>query len=246
MSTTKAILTGHTRGIGAAMAQQLLSRGIPVLGLARKRNEALVQHHADTFTQIELDLADNAALAKWLQGDSLSRFVEHADTVLLINNAGMLQPVGPIEGQDVGAIANAVSLNVGAPLMLAAAVAAANTQASDRRIVHISSGAARNAYPGWSIYCATKAALDHHARAAALDQNRALRICSVAPGVVDTDMQAEIRGSAIEHFPMRARFEELKSSGKLSTPEESAKKVIDYALSDAFGQVPVADVRELF
>jgi benzil reductase ((S)-benzoin forming) len=245
MSTTKIILTGHTRGIGAAMAEQVLSRGFPVLGLARKSNAALIERYPDTLTEVVLDLSDTTAFARWLQGDTLARFVADADTVLLINNAGMLQPVGAIEGQDVRAIANSVSLNVAAPLMLATAVAAASTHASDRRIVHISSGAGRNAYPGWSIYCATKAALDHHARAATLDQNRALRICSVAPGVVDTDMQAEIRGSDLDRFPLRARFEELKRNGQLATPEESAKKVIDYALSDLFGQTPVADVREL-
>ena len=144
-----------------------------------------------------------------------ARFVSGAQTVLLINNAGMVQPIGPIEGQNAADIAIAVSLNVATPLMLASALAAASVDATDRRIMHISSGAARNAYPGWSIYCATKAALDHHARAVALDANRALRICSLAPGVIDTNMQAEIRGSGEEQFPMREKFEDLKRNGQL-------------------------------
>jgi NAD(P)-dependent dehydrogenase (short-subunit alcohol dehydrogenase family) len=147
--------------------------------------------------------------------------------------------------QEPAAVARAVSVNVAAPLMLASAVAQASGQATDTRIVHISSGAARNAYPGWSIYCATKAALDHHARAVALDGNRALRICSVAPGVVDTDMQAEIRGVDLERFPMRERFDALKRDGQLATPEASARKVVDYLLSDAFGETPTTDVRDL-
>jgi NAD(P)-dependent dehydrogenase (short-subunit alcohol dehydrogenase family) len=124
-------------------------------------------------------------------------------------------------------------------------VAAASPAASDRRIVHISSGAARNPYPGWSIYCATKAALDHHARAVVLDNNRALRVSSVAPGVVDTDMQAEIRGTGLEHFPLREKFDDLKRNGQLSTPADAARKVLDYALSDTFGDSPVVDVRDL-
>ena len=127
----------------------------------------------------------------------------------------------------------------------AAAVVQATAPATDTRIVHISSGAARNAYPGWSIYCATKAALDHHARAVALDGDRALRICSVAPGVVDTEMQAEIRGTELERFPLRERFDALKRDGQLATPEQSAQKVVDYLLSDAFGDTPTADVRDL-
>lgn len=128
--------------------------------------------------------------------------------------------------------------------MLSAAVVQAREPAADTR-VHVSSGAARNAYPGWGVYCATKAALDQHARAVALDGNRALRICSVAPSVVDTDMQAEIRGIGLDRFPMRERFEALKRDGQLATPEQSARKLIDYVLSDAFGHAPTADVREL-
>jgi len=242
MNTIKAILTGHTRGLGAALAELMLSRGIAVLGVSRTGSNARA---SALLQEVELDLANAAALGAWLGTETLAGFIDGAHTVLLINNAGMLQPVGAIEEQDVNAIGRAVSLNVAAPLMLSAAVAAASTAADERRIVHISSGAARNAYAGWSIYCATKAALDHHARAVALDDNRALRVCSVAPGVVDTDMQAEIRGTGLEHFPLREKFDELKRTGQLSTPADAARKVLDYALSDTFGDAPVVDVRDL-
>jgi benzil reductase ((S)-benzoin forming) len=244
-SPIRAIVTGHTRGLGAALAEQLIARNVTVLGLSRSRHATLKTRFPAQLEEIELELADTARVAQWIATDALRSFVSGAQTVLLINNAGMVQPIGPIEGQDAAAIASAVSLNVATPLMLASALAAAAVDASDRRIVHISSGAARNAYPGWSIYCATKAALDHHARAVALDANRALRICSLAPGVIDTDMQAEIRGSGEDQFPMRTRFEELKRNGQLSTPEQCAAQLIDYALGDTFGQTPVADIREI-
>jgi len=244
-SPIRAIVTGHARGLGAALAEQLLARNVAVLGLSRSRHAALKARFPAQLEEIELQLADPARVAQWVATDALRNFVSGAQTVLLINNAGMVQPIGPIEGQDASAIANAVSLNVATPLILASALAAAAVDATDRRIVHISSGAARNAYPGWSVYCATKAALDHHARAVALDANRALRICSLAPGVIDTDMQAQIRGSGEEQFPMRARFEDLKRNGQLSTPEQCAAQLIDYALSDAFGDAAVADIREI-
>jgi len=244
-SPIRAIVTGHARGLGAAIAEQLLARNVTVLGLSRSRHAALKARFPTQLEEIELQLAEPARVAQWLATDALRNFVSGAQTVLLINNAGMVQPIGPIEGQEVTAVADAVSLNVATPLMLASALAAAAVDATDRRIVHISSGAARNAYPGWSVYCATKAALDHHARAVALDANRALRICSLAPGVIDTDMQAQIRGSGEEQFPMRARFEDLKRNGQLSTPEQCAAQLIDYALSDTFGDTPVADIREI-
>jgi benzil reductase ((S)-benzoin forming) len=242
-----AIVTGHTRGLGAALADDLLARGIRVLGIGRGEHPALAGRHATAFEQTVLDLADTAAIERWLATQALRTFIGDADCVLLVNNAGTVEPIASCGAQDAAAIARAIALNVAAPLIFANAVAsreAAKAEAS-RRIVHVSSGAARNAYAGWSIYCATKAALDHHARAVALDAPHGVRICSVAPGVVDTGMQATIRATDVDRFPMRERFERLKQDGKLATPEASAQQLIDYALSDAFGSVPTADVREL-
>lgn len=241
----KAILTGHTRGLGAAIAAELLSRRIPLLGLARTANAALARAYPHSLQQVELDLADSASLAQWLRGDALHRFVSGSPVVLLINNAGMLQPVGPIETQSPADIARAVALNLATPMMLASAVATASSDARERRVVHISSGAGRTAYPGWGVYCATKAALDHHARAVALDHSPALRICSLAPGVVDTAMQAEIRATPEERFPLRARFDALKREGALAAPEDCARRLVAYLLGERFGEIPVADLREL-
>jgi benzil reductase ((S)-benzoin forming) len=239
----KAIVTGHTRGLGAAIAHELLSRNIYVFGIARNRNADLRKEFPSHFQQAELDLGDAAALGKWLEHGNLQAVIGKSETVLLINNAGIVQPVGPIQAQDAALIAQAIGLNVAAPMMLSSAVAAASRAARDVRILHISSGAGRNAYPGWSIYCATKAALDHHARSVALDRSPNVRICSLAPGVIDTDMQAAIRVTPVEHFPLRERFEQLKRDNQLIHPRDCAKQVIDYLLDKNFGQVPVDDLR---
>ncbi len=249
MNPIKAILTGHTRGLGASIAEQLLARGVHVLGLSRNTHPTLATSTSGRFEQVALDLSDTAALARWLASDSLSNFVAGARQILLINNAGTVQPVGPLETQSYDAIARAVSLNVTAPLMLSSALMAVTSPPAfsdvDRRIMHISSGAGRNPTAGWSVYCATKAALDHHARAVAIDQGVPLRIASVAPGVVDTDMQTEIRSSAAEQFPALSRFEALKREGKLITPAETSEKLLNYLFSAAFGETVIADVREL-
>jgi len=239
----KAVVTGHTRGLGAAIAAHLLSSGIPVLGLARARNAELEKRFPALFQQVELDLSDSASLASWLAGDTLGKFLASCNTALLINNAATVQPVGSLESQDPLAVARAVALNVAAPLMLANAVAIAGRGAADRRILHISSGAGSHSLPSWSVYCASKAALDHHARTVAEDRTRALRICSLAPGVIDTDMQAQIRATTLEQFPLREMFDAMKRDGQLSSPEECAKRVVDYLLSEKFGQEPVAALR---
>ncbi len=244
---TKAIVTGHTRGLGAALVDTLRARGIDVLGLARSRGAptAGAGQRPGRFEEVELDLSDSDRLAQWLAGAALTTFLRGAERAILVNNAGTLGPVGPSSMQAPADVARAVALNVAAPLMLSSAFCAATANVPDRRIAHVSSGAARNPYPGWNIYCATKAALDHHARAASLDAERALRVASVAPGVVDTDMQTEIRGIDDARFPLRERFAEMKRSGQLSAPEQAASKFVDYLLSDAFGQNPAADIRSL-
>lgn len=240
-----AIVTGHSRGLGAAIAENLLQRGAAVLGLARGGNDALAAAFPGRLQQVALDLADTDRLAAWLGSDEPGRFAARCDTLLLVNDAGTLQPVGPLDMQDLPAIARAVALNVSAPLMLAAAVAALESPAVDRRVLHVSSGAARNPYAGWSVYCATKAALDQHARAVALHERPGLRICSAAPGVVDTDMQTEVRASTMEQFPMHDRFVDMQRSGGLISPHAAAARLVAHLLSDGFGAVPVTDLRDL-
>ena len=237
MTTIKAVLTGHSRGLGAAIAANLAARRIPLLALSRNKAP-----ETQGVQQKVLDLSDPAALASWLAGGELQSFLAGADTVLLINNAGTLQPVGSIADHAPADITRAISLNVAAPLILSGAIAA--TDVAERRVLHISSGAGRNAYPGWSVYCAGKAALDHHARAAALDKAHGLRICSLAPGVIDTDMQAQIRASDLASFPLREHFEALKRDGALASPEDCAKRLVAFALSPGFGDTPVADLRD--
>lgn len=242
---TAALVSGHSRGLGAALAAELLHRGVAVLGLARTGNAALAAQFPARFAEVGLDLADSEALARWLSAPVLERFLAGHARVLLANVAGSLQPVGRADQLDARRIAAAVALNVGAPLMLTSAVLAASPAAAEHRVLHVSSGAARKPYVGWSVYCATKAALDHHARAVALEGRAGLRVCSMAPGVLDTQMQAEVRASTLEQFPLRERFAELHRSGGLTDPAQAAKRLVDHLLGDDFGTHATADLREL-
>lgn len=240
-----AIVTGHSRGLGAAIADTLLARGVRVLGVARRDNPDLAARHASTLTQAQVDLADPVALVQWLDGGALAAFLAGADRVVLVNNAGSLGPVGPLGTQAPEDTARAVALNVTAPLILADALVRATPMASERRILHVSSGVARRPLPGWSVYCATKAAVDHHARTVASDALPGVTIASLAPGVIDTDMQAQIRNSDVEAFPMLAHFQALKREGQLSSPQECAGRLVDYLLSDRFRNGDISDLREL-
>jgi benzil reductase ((S)-benzoin forming) len=232
--TQRAIVTGHSRGLGAAIAADLLHRGMAVLGVSRSGNGELAAEHGDALTEVALDLSDSAATAQWLQSGDLTSFLEGSSRALLVNNAGVLQPLGRMETQDLDAVTLALTLNVTAAIALTVAFAQATRNCPDRRILHISSGAGRRAYAGWSVYCASKAALDHHARAVAVDQSPGLRIAAIAPGVVDTEMQALIRSSREEDVPDRQRFVDMKLA-----PSDAARRCVELMLSPGYGEDPI-------
>ena len=124
---------------------------------------------------------------------------------------------------------------------------ATRTWAIDKRVLNISSGAGRRAIAGWSAYCAAKAGLDQFSRVTALDEPQRpnpARIVSLAPGVIDTDMQGQLRAADPSGFPEQSNFVTMKASGQLPTPEAAATRVLAYLARADFGTQPVADVRD--
>jgi NAD(P)-dependent dehydrogenase (short-subunit alcohol dehydrogenase family) len=239
-----AIVTGHSRGIGQAIAASLLDRRVRVLGISRHGNPTLVTQHRGMLQEAAVDLGDLAALTQWIAAGTLGQFIADAKRALLVNNAGVIQPIGPLPAQDPSLVARAIAVNVGAAFVLAASFTQATARLTDRRILHVSSGAGRKPYAGWSIYCSTKAAMDHHARCVALDQTPNLHIASVAPGVVDTEMQAEIRASTDAQFPDRPRFVQMHRDQALPAPERIGNRLVNFLLCDVFGAEPVFDLRD--
>ena len=224
------------------MAAALLERGVAVLGVSRGANRALASRFPGKLEEAGVDLSSVAGAEAWIRSGAVQRFLDGTSTAILVNNAGLLQPIGPLEKQDPSAVFRAAVVNVGAALALSAAFVQATERVEDRRILHISSGAGRKAYAGWSVYCATKAALDHHARAVEQDRTPNLRICSLAPGVIDTEMQAEIRATTPDRFPDKERFVAMKRDGTLRSPELVGKLAVDLLLHRSFGREAIAEL----
>lgn len=237
-----AIVTGHSQGLGHEITRALLEKGVRVMGVSRGSAAALKEAYQEQLDEVSLDFSAVERVAEWLSSGAMKTFYSGCDTALLVNNAGVVQPIGAPGTLADDALARAVQVNITAPLMFANRFVAATEAISDRRLAHISSGAGHTPYAGWSTYCATKAALDMHARALALDDINGLSVVSMAPGIIDTAMQATIRDSEPGQFPKREQFRQMKEEGRLASPEQVGRKLADYCLSSHFGTEPVDDI----
>ncbi|WP_024303117.1 SDR family NAD(P)-dependent oxidoreductase [Pseudogulbenkiania sp. MAI-1] len=244
-----AIVTGASRGLGLALCADLLARGYAVAALARTQGEGLpklAESHPGQLHWFSADLSDPAQQDSAIELALTS--LPQGDRLLLINNAGVVWPVAQAGHYDDNALRHALSLNLMAPMVLCNRFLAATGAWNDRRILNVSSGAAVKAYAGWGVYGSGKAGLDHFSRHLVVEQAasaKPVRVAAVYPGVVDTDMQAEVRHAAPEQFPDLPRFLALKQEGALDTPEAAAGKLLDYLLSDRFGEQAVVDIRAL-
>lgn len=242
MNAPLAIITGASRGLGQALAAQLAAQGHQVLCLSRGRSDAL----PPSVEQWAVDLADPAPVAArlpaWLQARA------GAESACLINNAGVVSQLAPLSAVEAADLSNAMRVGLEAPLLLTAAfLHATDGWTVPRKVLLISSGLGRRAMAGSASYCAAKAGMDHLARAVALEEQskaNGARIVSLAPGVIDTDMQVQLRAADPALFADRARFVAFKEQGQLDSPQAAAEKVLRYLARPDFGSNPVSDVRE--
>ena len=223
------LLTGATQGLGEAIA-----RGLDSLG----HQTFLVARDQDKLEQLKEELSHAAVAAVDLgQPDQLSGVVELAVSRLggldaLINNAGTIEPIGPVGSLTPLEWEQALRVNLTAPALLMAA-ALPYLQESRGRVVNISSGAAVKPTKGWGAYCAAKAGLLALSNVLTLEES-GIACFSLRPGVIDTGMQQRIRSSQSMPSDAQERFLELHQKGELEPPEVPARAAIWLALQGPF------------
>jgi benzil reductase ((S)-benzoin forming) len=245
------VLTGGSRGMGLAIAEQLVQPGNTLICISRNQQASLAAQ-AQTFgvhlEQWTHDLADGAtaslALKSWLAQQDADHFL----SATLINNAGVIPNIGPLSQADPHNLAMALRVGLEAPMQLCAAfLGATENWHMPRKVVNISSGLGRRAMASQAGYCAAKAGMDHFTRCLALDEAlkpNGAKVTSLAPGVIDTDMQIQLRGAEPEKFPDQNGFQQLKATGMLTSPADAAKRILNYMARPEFGSQPVSDVRD--
>jgi NAD(P)-dependent dehydrogenase (short-subunit alcohol dehydrogenase family) len=245
------ILTGASRGMGLAMAEQLLDAGHDLLCISRKTNDALAARAASKGVRLEQwpqDLARSETAAATLQTWLEARGPAGLQSVTLINNAGVVPHIAPIGDIPAADLAQALRVDLEAPMLLTGAFLRATAAwGCVRKVLNISSGLGRRAMASQAAYCAGKAGMDHFSRCVALEEAlrpNGARICSLAPGVIDTDMQVQLRSADPQRFPDVGNFQGMKDKGMLTSPQEAAARVLGYLARKDFGANPVGDVRD--
>jgi benzil reductase ((S)-benzoin forming) len=252
MNSNLTILTGASRGMGLAMAQQLIASGHQLICISRKTNDSLdtlaKQHHTK-LEQWAHDLAEATPACERLRTWLAARDANEFASVTLINNAALLPKISPLRDASMSDIAMTLRVGLESVMQLSAVfLGATQTWQGARKLLNISSGNGRRAMASQSIYSAVKAGMDHYTRCVAEEEKlvaNGAKVCSLAPGIIDTDMQTHIRNTDPSKFPAHQAFVEYKRDSHLLTPEAGAARVLAYLARADFGTNPVADVRDV-
>lgn len=226
-----AIITGGGRGIGAAAAHLLASAGAAVVLAARSQDQveavaSRIRSAGAKAIAVPCDVANPDEIEEVVEA-ALSQF-DRVD--ILVNNAGIVWPVEQVREADPEEWAYNIVANLVGPFQVARNVLPVMLDQRYGRILNITSGAADHAVPGWSAYCAAKAGLNMLTRCLAaelqVDGVAGVTVNALAPGMVDTEMQADIRsidthGSNLDF----SRFHQAHQQGELLTPASAARLI---------------------
>ena len=228
------IVSGISSGIGKALVELLLRRNQQVIGIGRSNPFG---SHID-FMPCDLSNPEEVKRVK---------FPEFSKSVVLTNNAGMIGEIARISQKAEDDFARVIQVNGLAPITLTQLVYSKMRNKNEFSLLNISSGAAHNAIPSWSAYCASKAALNMWTACFAkeeVEREFYPRIFCVAPGVVDTKMQSQIRSTKGENFSSLNRFIDFNKNGELTATTVVAEKLLNLLEMDYSGEL-FYDLREL-
>ena len=231
------IITGTSKGLGKAIVEEIMAtESAPRLYcLSRNVNEDLISTAAVNdidMDYISYDLKDLMGIQEIMK-DIIGELVlvkEELEGIYLVNNAGVVGPVKAIEHVEPEGLITNIHVNLIAPMLLSSAfIKLTKPLTIEKRIMNISSGAADHGFYGWSAYCASKAGVNIFTETVGIEQSyqdHGVKILSLAPGIVDTGMQEEIRQATEEEFRDVGRFVAFKENGDLMHPEVVAKDTV--------------------
>jgi NAD(P)-dependent dehydrogenase (short-subunit alcohol dehydrogenase family) len=246
LSKQVAIVTGGGRGFGRAIAQTLAGLGASVVIASRNAPE-LDEVANGIKKQGGRALAQTADVSDERQVQELVLAAERwvGPPTILVNNAGVLDPVGPLVETSGASWLRNIAINVGGTYLVTRAVLPGMLDRDHGRIVNISSGAADRASAGWSAYCAAKAAVDQLTRVLALEmEGSGVTVCAFHPGYMDTAMQERIRMATPADFPRVEEYREAYRQGRTKDPHDPARLVAYLCLPDTKRNGAILEVND--
>jgi NAD(P)-dependent dehydrogenase (short-subunit alcohol dehydrogenase family) len=219
------IVTGVSRGLGAALAAALLERDFAVLGIGRASDPRL---GGPRYGFARFDLVEAARVDELLGPEFSALARDKPASVCLINNAATVGPVGVLGRLAASEIAAATAVNLTAVIALTNLFCRIFSDAAlPRRVINVSSGAAQTALAAESIYCVAKAGMEMLTRTLAAEQKvSTFRAITVRPGVIDTDMQVFARSQSPDVLPDVELFKGFHRDGRLVPPDVVAAKIV--------------------
>lgn len=235
-------ITGTSSGLGNALATRLLQeKKTKVIGIGRK--STIINPN---YTHFYIDLVEVAELEQKL--DQIFDSLLSPTNITLVNNAGVLGDIKHIGDTSAANILHVMNVNTIAPaILINCFIKKYKRSKSKKTILNISSGAGKNAYDGWANYCTSKAAIDMFSQAIAKEQELnkyGFDVFSIAPGVIDTPMQTQIRAAKEEDFSTVKRFLELKDNKDLSSSTEIAEQLFLFLKGKKGNMEVIQDVRK--
>lgn len=204
------VITGGGSGIGRSLAIEIAKHGHDVLIIGRNQKKLLevtsLNPNISYFCADVSNQEDRLLIKQHLQKKQIKG---------LVNNAGIIQPIVKISDISVESWHHIMATNLDAPLFLTTLL---KTNLRDGRVLNIGSGAAHFAIFGWTAYCVSKAALFRLTECLRLEEKN-IAFASVMPGIIDTNMQKEIRDSLNMNVNKRDFFQKLYNEEKLLKPD---------------------------
>lgn len=233
----KILITGISRGIGAALAEYYLNQGYKVTGISRNSNTELEKN--PNFSFIPIDLKDIETISEKLK----LNLNDKTNFDLIILNAGILGKLGDMVETTQDTLTEVMNVNVWANKKIIDFIVSNSKPA---QIVGISSGAAISASRGWNVYAISKAALNTMMKLYA-EEFPQIHFTALAPGIVDTFMQETISSYPEDsRFPVIKKLKQLKGTEYMPEPNSAAvtiAKAIEKIKNMPSGQY--YDVREI-
>ncbi len=223
------IITGTNKGLGKALVDEVfLLDNSSIISIGRTLNEDHVKFLntlSDRFHFIKIDLNQPALLAEKI--DSYHEIMQRTDRIIFINNAGTIAPIEKIGCINSTKLLASININSASPAIITNRML---NKLSGKKLVfiNITSGAAKRPIDGWAAYCASKsyAKMFFDVLAEQTKDNPRIKVYQIDPGMMDTEMQHEIRSSNPEIFPQVSEFVSVKENGKLKSAKDVAKSII--------------------